>query len=84
MGSIYETAVPYCQSKMKRKETSYEDKLVYEKAYFEYKKAAKDPAFRSMAKKKQEIIKPFIPTKEDRFMHKNDKIKSPCYQWINK
>ncbi|RLD15398.1 hypothetical protein DRI50_04155 [candidate division KSB1 bacterium] len=84
MGSIYETAVPYCQSKMKRKETSYEDKLVYEKAYFEYKKAAKDPAFRSMAKKKQEIIKPFIPTKEDRFMHKNDKIKSPCYQWINR
>lgn len=84
MGSIYESAVPYCQEKSKRKETSYEDKLVYQKAYFEYIKAAKDPAFRSMAKKKQEIIKPFIPTKEDQFMHKNDKIKSPCYQWINR
>ena len=84
MGSIYETAVPYCQEKSKRKNTSYEDKLVYQKAYYEYIKAAKDPAFRSMAKKKQEIIKPFIPTKEDQFMHKHDKIKSPCYQWINK
>ncbi len=84
MGSIYETAVPYCQEKSHRKKTTYEDKLVYRKAYYEYKKAAKDPAFRSMALKKQEIIKPFIPTKEDEFMHKNDKIKSPCYQWINK
>ncbi len=84
MGAIYESAVPYCQEKMHRKKTTYEDKLVYKKAYSEYVKAAKDPAFRSRALKKKEIIKPFIPTREDEFMHKNDKIKSPCYQWINK
>ncbi len=83
MGSIYESAVPYCQEQTKRKETSYEDKLVYQKAFYEYIKAAKDPAFRDMARKKKEIIKPFIPTKEDQFMHKKDRIKSPCYQWIN-
>ncbi len=82
LGELYEAAVPYCQEKLKRKKTAYEDKLVYEEAYKAYKKAEKDPAFRSKARKKQEIIKPFIPTQEDRFMHKNDKIKSPCYKWI--
>ncbi|MHB2154308.1 tetratricopeptide repeat protein [Calditrichota bacterium GD2] len=82
LGELYEAAVPYCQEKLKRKKTAYEDKLVYQKAYEAYKKAEKDPAFRSKARKKQEIIKPFIPTQEDVFMHKNDKIHSPCYQWI--
>ncbi len=84
LGELYEAAVPYCQEQLKRKKTAYEDKLVYRKAFQAYKKAAKDPAFRSRAVKKQEIIKPFIPTQEDEFMHKNDKIKSPCYQWILK
>ncbi len=82
LGELYEAAVPYCQEKLKRKKTAYEDKLVYKKAYEAYKKAEKDPAYRAKARKKQEIIKPFIPTQEDVFMHKNDKIKSPCYQWI--
>lgn len=82
LGELYEAAVPYCQEQLKRKKTEYEDKLVYEKAFEAYKKAEKDAAFRSKARKKKEIIKAFIPTQEDRFMHKNDKIKSPCYKWI--
>ncbi len=84
LGELYEAAVPYCQEKLKRKKTEFEDKLVYQKAYEAYKKASKDPAFRSRALKKQEIIKAFIPNQEDLFMHKHDKIKSPCYEWITK
>ncbi len=82
MGEIYEAAVSYCMEKRGGK-TKYEDKLVYLKAAKEYKKAQKDPAFKSKAKIKYRNIVPFLPTKEDKFMHKNAKIKSSCYtSWI--
>ncbi len=83
MGEIYEAAVSYCQGHRKGKnKTKYEDKLVYQLAANEYVRAAKDPSFRSKAKKKLENVKPFTPTKEDKFMHKGAKIKSKCYGWI--
>jgi tetratricopeptide (TPR) repeat protein len=81
MGEIYEAAVSYCL-KQKGSRTTYEDKLVYELAYNEYKKAQNDPAFRSRARTKISYVEPLIPTTEDRFMNKGKKIESDCYSWI--
>ena len=82
MGELYEAAVSYCLEQRGGK-SKFEDKLVYLKAAQQYKKAQKDPAFRGRAKSKYSNVLPFVPTKEDNFMHKNDKIKSPCYtSWI--
>ncbi|MCK5767401.1 MAG: tetratricopeptide repeat protein, partial [Candidatus Atribacteria bacterium] len=81
MGEIYEAAVSFCQGKRNGK-SKFEDKLVYRKALNEYKKAEKDPAYKGRAKQKKKFLIPFLPTKEDMFMHKNDKIKSACYDWL--
>ncbi len=81
LGETYEAAVAYCQDQRGGK-PKYEDKLVYEKALNAYKKATKDPAYRSKAKRKMENVKPFIPTRDDRFMHQGAKIKSACYNWL--
>jgi len=82
MGLIYEAAVSYCLDQ-KDGNMKFEDKLVYEKAAKEYQKAKKDPLSAREAKTKYNNVQPFLPTKEDLFMHKNDKIKSPCYtSWI--
>ncbi len=81
MGEIYETAVSFCQEKRNGK-SKFEDKLVYKKALNEYIKAQKDPSYKGRAKQKQKYLIPFLPTKEDLFMHKNDKIKSACYDWL--
>lgn len=81
MGEIYEASVSYCQSKRGGK-ARFEDKLVYGLANKEYIKAQNDPSFRSKAKTKQQYLRPLLPTKEDMFMHKKDKIKDKCYSWI--
>lgn len=82
MGEVYESAVSYCQSQRGGK-PKYEDKLVYKKALNEFVKALNDPAYASRAKRKQEAVQPLIPTKEDEFMHKTDKIEFDCYtSWI--
>ncbi len=81
LGELYEAAVSYCQGQRNGK-AKFEDKLVYEKALGAYKKAAKDPSYRGRAKQKQKFLIPFLPTKEDKFMHKKDKIKSACYDWL--
>lgn len=81
LGETYEAAVSYCQEKRGGK-SKYEDKLVYLKAYNIYKSAEQDPVYRAKAKRKRANVKPFIPTQEDKFMHKNDTIKSACYDWL--
>ncbi len=82
MGLIYEAAVSYCLDQKDGK-LKFEDKLVYEKAAKEYLKAKKDPLSARDAKTKYSNVQPFLPTKEDRFMNKNGKIKSACYtSWI--
>ncbi|MEJ2542594.1 MAG: hypothetical protein P8Y99_00855 [Calditrichaceae bacterium] len=83
MGEIYEAAVSYCMGQ-RGGDLRFEDKLVYEKAFNEYKKAMKDLGFRAKAKTKQNNLRPLIPTKEDRFMNKGVTIKSSCYtSWID-
>ena len=80
MGEIYESAVLYCQRNRSRK---YDDGLVYELALKEYRKATKDPSFKSMALKRIRSVKPFLPTKEEVFMNQSRKnIKLKCYSWI--
>ena len=80
-GELIEASVPYCQDQKKGKR-KYEDKLVYLEAYKIYEKAKRDPAYRSKAKTKQSYLQNLIPTEEDKFMHKGEKIKSSCYKWL--
>lgn len=80
-GELIEASVPYCQS-VKKGKRKYEDKLVYLEAYKIYERAKKDPSFRSKAKTKQSYLKNLIPTEEDKFMHKGEKISSSCYDWL--
>ena len=81
MGEIYESAVTFCQKGRGRK---YDDGLVYEKAYAQYGKAMRDPAYKGMAKSRRNGLRPFLRTKEEKFMN-NDRttLKLPCYtSWI--
>jgi tetratricopeptide (TPR) repeat protein len=81
MGEIYESAVTFCQKGRGRK---YDDGLVYEKAYAQYGKAMRDPAYKGMAKSRRNGLKPYLRTKEEKFMN-NDRttLKLSCYtSWI--
>ncbi|RMD98441.1 MAG: hypothetical protein D6814_07560 [Calditrichaeota bacterium] len=83
MAEVYENAVNYCSNKRKKKEFTYDDKLVYRLAAEEYKKATRDPNYAADARRRLKQIEPLLPTKEDYFMHKNRLTpKDPCYQWI--
>lgn len=81
MGEIFESAVTFCQKDRGRK---YDDGLVYEMAYAQYAKALKDPAYKSMAKSRRNGLRPFLLTKEEKFMNQNrTTLKLPCYtSWI--
>jgi tetratricopeptide (TPR) repeat protein len=83
MAEIYESAVPYCQDKGKRKR-KYDDGLVYEKAKTEYQKALKDPNYTADARRRINSLVPYLPTDEEKFMNQNRKnLKDPCYtSWI--
>ena len=82
MGEIYESAVTFCQKGRGRK---YDDGLVYNLAYQQYSKAANDPAYKSIAKSRRNNLKPYLPTKEEKFMNQNrTTLKIACYtNWIN-
>lgn len=83
MAEIYEAAVSYCQDKEKRK-INYDDKLVYELARNEYRKATKDSNFRSTANSRIKSLATVVRTKEDIFMNQNrTKLKEKCFtSWI--
>lgn len=85
MGEIYENSVNYCANKRKKRETTYDDKLVYRMATEEYTKAARDPNYAADANRRQEQLKNanLMPTTEDYFMHNNRlNPKEDCYSWI--
>jgi len=80
---IYEAAVDECMRKTGKDVADFDDKLVYELAYNEYKKATKDLQFKDIAQTRLNYIRDFIPKKEDRFFHKGQtKPKKKCYSWI--
>jgi Tfp pilus assembly protein PilF len=83
MAEIYERAVTYCQDKENRGR-KYDDGLVYELAYNQYKRALNDPAYRSTARARMNSLKPVLPTDEEIFMNQNrKKLKMSCYtSWI--
>lgn len=82
-GEIYEVAVDNCMNKRGAKSTTFDDKLVYKLAYDQYARAAKDIQFSDLATRKMSYLQPDIPTKEDYFMHQNQKkAKADCYRWI--
>lgn len=81
-GELYEAMVVYCQDKRNNGKTEIEDKLVYEKAQKVYAQAQKDLSFKSKSKIKISNLKPFIRTKEDKFMSPNAKIKNACYSFL--
>jgi len=85
MAQIYEDAVNYCSNKRKKREFTYDDKLIYRLASEEYKKAAHDPNYAADARRRLKQIENLLPTKADYFMHKNRLTpRDPCYGWVKK
>ena len=83
LGEIYEVTADECVNKRAKKKVSFDDKLVYELAYKEFEKAAKDIQFADLARKKMNYIQQDIPTSEDRFMHPDQKqARLDCYKWL--
>ena len=81
-GMIYETSAENCVSE-KGGKISFDDKLVYKLAYDEYGKARADLEWKSDAERRINYLQTQIPTREDYFMHKDQKTpRGPCYQWI--
>lgn len=81
-GEIYEAAVEECMADRGKDAPEFDDKLVFELAYKEYKKATNDLQYKDMAAGKMRYVKDFIPKKEDRFFHKHTQAKLNCYKWI--
>ncbi|GBD94963.1 tetratricopeptide repeat protein [bacterium BMS3Abin05] len=82
MAQIYEASAADCINQ-KGGKVDFDDKLVYEKAYNEYKKALKDPAYITLAQQRMDAIRAMLPTKQDRFFNQGKKEPtSPCYKWI--
>ena len=83
IGQAYEKAVDRCQEKNGRKSADFYDKLVYEEAAKEYKKALKDPGSRDRAEALLNSIEPVRPVQGDYFMNKGKSLKGhSCYGWI--
>ncbi len=83
IGEIYEAQAEKCYTARGKKAPEFDDKLIYDKAYKEYEKAAQDLQFKDLAQRKMNYVKDFRPTKEDLFFHKGQtKPKDSCYDWI--
>lgn len=82
VGQAYEAAAERCVNQKDGK-VDFDDKLVYELAAIQYRKALKDLEFRQEAERHLNFLVAVLPTKEDKFMHKNQtKATGECYQWI--
>lgn len=81
LGQVYEACADKCVAPKDKIE--YDDKLIYELAYFQYEKALQDLETRTAARQRLKFLETAIPNKEDRFMNKGKtKATGPCYQWI--
>jgi tetratricopeptide (TPR) repeat protein len=81
LGQVYETCAGKCVAQKGKAE--FDDKLVFELAYFQYEKALQDLATRTEARQRLNFLEASIPNKEDRFMNRGKtKAAGPCYQWI--
>ena len=85
LGKVYEKAVESCKAKSGRTGYSFDDKLVFKIAHEEYKRAVNDIETKQRALASMRSLEPVLPSQEDFFMHKNQRIaKDPCYEWIYK
>ena len=79
-GKILEQYADHCSE---NREIIFDDKLVYKAAYDNYLTAVSDPQYSTEAKTNIQFLEPHIPTKEDKFMHKNETLpKSECYDVV--
>lgn len=61
----------------------YDDKLVYELAYFQYEKALQDLATTTEARQHLKSLAPLIPNEDERLANKGkDKASGDCYHWL--
>ncbi|MBL7052611.1 MAG: hypothetical protein ISS00_02565 [Candidatus Marinimicrobia bacterium] len=82
-GKVYEESANYCSS-LHDGDKNFQDKLVYQIAYDNYKKAKSLGNARVISK--LDYVANFIPTEEDFFMVEEKPEYKPsgeCYQWIN-
>lgn len=83
LGEIYEATAEECMAKDGRKEAKFDDRLVFELAYNNFKKAITDLEVGREAVQKVQYLEEFIPKKEHRFMHPNQtRAELSCYSWI--
>lgn len=85
MGEILEAAVSKCSAGRSNKGYSYDDKLVFEKAAAEYKRAAaKDGNYAAKGNSRYNQMKPFFRTAEDKHLNNyRENLKDACYSWID-
>ncbi|MFQ5602881.1 MAG: tetratricopeptide repeat protein [bacterium] len=82
LGEVYEAAAERCLNR-KGGKLDFNDKLVYEIAYQQYKRALQDLEFRNEAERHINYLQGVLPTTEDKFMHKDQKKpRGDCYSWI--
>lgn len=86
MGEIYENAVMHCSGNRAKRGYTYDDKLVFELAQGEYRKAMeRDQRVESSARRRYKQLAEFVPTKADRHMTGNrTEVTDACYSWIGK
>jgi tetratricopeptide (TPR) repeat protein len=77
LGQAYEKSAGKCSD-----EAKWDEKLVYELAYQQYKRAAQDPAYKGDADRHIQYASNYLPTKEDVFMHSAKAPTKECYGWI--
>ncbi len=83
LGEAYEASAERCVDQKDGK-VEFNDKLVYELAAAQYRRAAKDLAFKQDADRHLSFLQGALPTKEDKFMHKGEtKPTGDCYKWLN-
>ncbi len=82
LGEVFEAAADKCV-KPKNGKVDYDDKLVYELAYQQYRNAFADLSFKHEAENKAGYLQTVIPTTEDKFMHTTQKRPTAeCYKWL--
>jgi len=83
-GEMIESLVSYCQDQRGDGKLSLQDKMAYEIAQSQYRRAQQDLGFKAQAESKFNNLAGFIRTAEDKFMEPNAKIDDTCYSWIVK
>lgn len=80
IGKVYQESASTCVQK--KGSFKYDDRLVYQKAYEEYRKASRDPFYEGQARQAMKSIEHLLPTAEDKHMNTYTEPKEACYSWI--